>query len=83
MFEGEKTSVFWTGLIILSLASTALFSIIWYTMVTSPFFYATEYWRYLTPPIVVAVVFILIGLYMMKSGIKKQKEREIQLLKQQ
>jgi putative Mn2+ efflux pump MntP len=81
MFEGEKTRIFWIGLVILGLASTILFSILWYTMIATPFY--DWNWRYLVPPIVGAAVFILIGLYMMKSGVKNEKEREIQLLKQQ
>jgi len=83
MFKSQKTSIFWIGLIILGLASTSLFSILWYTFIATPFYYGAEYWKYLTPPIVGAVIFILIGLYMMKSGVKKEKEREVQLLKQQ
>ena len=83
MFEGEKTYVFWIGLIILGLASVALFSIIWYTTLTFPSYYNVEYWKYWIPPIVGTVVFILIALYMMMSGVKKGKEREVQLVKQQ
>lgn len=81
MFEGEKTIIFWIGLVILGLASISLFSILWYAVVVAPFYQLN--WRFLVPPIVGALVFILIGLYMMKSGLKKKKEREIQLLKQQ
>jgi putative Mn2+ efflux pump MntP len=73
MFEGEKTYVFWIGLIILGLASVALFSILWYTMLIVPGYYGVDYWKYWIPPIVAAIVFILIGLYMMKSGVKKEK----------
>jgi len=74
MFEGEKTRIFWIGLVILGLSSTILFTILWYTVVVSG---GLSYWdwRYLVPPIVGAVVFILIGLYMMKSGVKKKEQR--------
>ena len=68
MFEGEKTRIFWIGLVILGLSSTILFTILWYTvLVSSPYWD----WRYLVPPIVGTVLFILIGLYMMKSGVIK------------
>jgi len=72
------------GLIILGLASVGLFSILWYTLLTGPGYYGIDYyWKFLIPPTAGAVVFILIGWYMMKSGVKKGKEKEIQLLKQQ
>jgi putative Mn2+ efflux pump MntP len=83
MFEGEKTRIFWIGLTILGLASIILFSILWYSLVSTSFY--SWNWSYLVPPIGGAVVFILIGLYMMKSGAKKEKEKEkgkIQLLSQ-
>ena len=67
MFEGEKTFVFWLGLIILGLASLGLFSIVWFNAVN---FY-TPPTEIQVPFIVGAVVFILIGFYMMKSGVKK------------
>ncbi|MDH5483314.1 MAG: hypothetical protein OEY22_10650 [Candidatus Bathyarchaeota archaeon] len=77
MFGGEKTFVFWIGLIILASASLSLFSILWYIALTSSAYYGPEYWKLLTPPIVAAAVFILIGLYMMKSGVKKKEEEQI------
>lgn len=76
MFEGEKQNLFWVGLIILALASIILFALLW------PFAFI-ELNNYVTwndvkwmiknsvPLIVGAVVFILVGLYMMKSGVKK------------
>jgi hypothetical protein len=35
MFEGEKTYVFWIGLIILGLASVAMFSIVWFNILST------------------------------------------------
>jgi putative Mn2+ efflux pump MntP len=32
------------------------------------------YWKILVPPIVGSIVFIVIGVYMMKSGAKKEQE---------
>lgn len=126
MFKGERTGIFWIGLIIVALASTVLFSTFWSSMVIYPllsdpefilhtaidtgmsprsimdgldwsffqaypwlsydgrnYFQSDHYWEFMVPPIVGASTFILIGLYMMKSGAKKEKERKIQLLKQQ
>jgi len=67
MFGGEKTFVFWIGLIILGLASVGLFTVVWnYTIYNSDY-----YLRSSVPLIVGGIVFILIGFYMMKSGVKK------------
>jgi len=70
VFEGEKTYVFWIGLIILGFASVGLFGIIWFDLIRSIYFIPLEYQ---VPLIVGAVVFIFIGLYMMKSGVLKRK----------
>ena len=81
MFEGEKTYAFWLGLIILGLASIALFSVLWYSLLTvQPYVASYSYWRSMVPPVVGALVFLLIGLYMMKSGTKKKEEGKTQLL---
>jgi len=71
MFVGEKTWVFWVGLIILALASVALFAIVWYNAVTHLYYKPAV--EYQVPFIVAAVVFIIIGLYMLTSGVKKEK----------
>ncbi len=71
MFKGEKTLLFWAGLLILSLACVFLFSIIW-----SVRYYTLSFNIFVVnnvPVIVGATVFILIGLYMMKSGVKKSQ----------
>ncbi|MDH5374892.1 MAG: hypothetical protein OEZ21_08535 [Candidatus Bathyarchaeota archaeon] len=70
MFVGEKTWVFWVGLIILALASVALFAIVWFNAVTAIYYKPAV--EYQVPFIVGAVVFIIIGLYMMTSGVRKK-----------
>ena len=71
MFEGEKTFVFWIGLIILGLVSVGLFSLIWFNVVVSAMpghsFYAPTV-ELQVPLFVAAIVFLLIALYMMKEG---------------
>jgi len=62
--------VFWVGLIILALASVALFAIVWFNAVTTIYYKPAV--EYQVPFIVGAVVFIIIGLYMMTSGVKKK-----------
>jgi uncharacterized membrane protein len=68
MMKGEKTTVFWVGLSILGLASTVLFSTLWYSLVIleDPSYFWN--WFYALPFTVGSVVFMLIGLCMMKSG---------------
>jgi hypothetical protein len=65
----ERRHLFWAGLLVLSLASVVLFSAFW----------GIRYYAVLSqgleinlPPIVGGIVFVLIGLYMMKSGVKRE-----------
>lgn len=74
MFEGERTFVFWIGLIILGLASVGLFGILWMMAVWNGYLDRFAMLKQVVPVIVGGVVFILIGLYMMKSGVKKKEE---------
>jgi len=74
MFEGERTFVFWIGLIILALASVGLFGILWVLAVWNEYIDRLTMLKYQVPAIVGGVVFVFIGLYMMKSGVKKKIE---------
>ena len=74
MFEGEKTFVFWIGLIILALASVGLFGILWVLAVWNEYMDRLTMLKYQVPALVGGVVFILVGLYMMKSGVKRKVE---------
>jgi len=74
MFEGEKIIVFWIGLVLLALASLTLFGIFWMLDVVMYPVNRMEFLKGLVPLIVGGVVFILIGLYMMKSGVKRKVE---------
>ena len=75
MFEGEKTSLFWIGLLLLSFASVAFFAVLWsiLTYAYYPYNNGISYYTITTdvPLIVGASVFIAVGFYMMKSGAKK------------
>lgn len=73
MFEGEKTYVFWIGLIILALASVGLFGILWMITVWNVYMDRLTMLKQAVPVIVGGVVFILIGLFMMKSGVKREE----------
>jgi hypothetical protein len=75
LFRGEKSALFWIGLIILAFASIILFTLLWQFAFIELNHYVTwndVKWmiRSSVPLMVGAVVFILIGLYMMKSGVK-------------
>ncbi len=74
MFEGEKTFVFWISLILLALASVGLFDIAWMVALVWYPVDRMEFLKVLVPLIVGGVVFVLIGLYMMKSGVKEKEE---------
>ena len=73
MFEGEKTFVFWTGLILLALASVGLFGTFWMVAVVMYPANRMEFLKGMVPLIVGGVVFVLIGLYMMASGVKRSQ----------
>jgi uncharacterized membrane protein YfcA len=68
MFEVEKTRIFWIGLVALGFASVFLFSTLWTYLATSRDMFYYRNWFYALPFTVGSVVFMLIGLYMMKSG---------------
>jgi len=74
LFKEEKTSVFWVGLIVLGLASlvllTEILSYRYYEAGTGVFFFI-----HLDSVSIIfgAIVFILIGFYMMKSGVKRDQ----------
>jgi len=80
MFRGEKTGIFWAGLIVFSLASVFLFGIICLIKIEPPQTMPKLWSFWITPasiklsflaaPIAGCVIFILIGLYMMRSGVK-------------
>jgi len=72
MFEGEKTLVFWIGLIILGLASVGLFGILWMIAIWDGYIDPFRMLKQAVPVIIGGIVFILIGLYMMKSGVSRE-----------
>lgn len=76
MFEGEKTRVFWWGLIFCAISVIVLFNIFWYTLAISTGLSLVTF----GPEIFGSIVFLLVGLYMMKNGTKKKEEGKTQLL---
>jgi len=83
MFKAEKTYVFWIGVSLLGLASTGLVTMLWLIFFyypanyhrmywDYPTYFPTYFWQYYIWQILGAVALILIGLYMIKSGVKKK-----------
>jgi hypothetical protein len=70
LFKGEKTYLFWAGLLTLGFASVLLFQTVWSLRHYAVLSRGLEVYF---PGIVGSIVFILIGLYMMKSGIKRNQ----------
>jgi len=73
VFEGEKTYVFWIGLLILALAAVGLFGILWMMAVWNGYMDRFTMLKQAVPVIVAGVVFMLIGFYMMRSGVRKKE----------
>ena len=75
VFKGEKTYVFWIGLIVLGYAisqlSMAINYLIMFALSNTPSALSSftyTFWIYIAN----GIVFLIISLYMMKSGTKKQ-----------
>jgi hypothetical protein len=83
VFEGEKTSLFWVGLLLLSFSSVVFFAALWgllsYTY--NPSYNSIPYYVISSnvPIMVGAIVFLLVGLYMMKEGVKKSPSTQQKL----
>lgn len=74
MFEGEKNSIFWIGLIIFALACIEVFSVVWFMAVMYSSYLNMELqMKVATPFIIGGAVFVLVGLYLTKSGVKKKE----------
>jgi len=69
----ERTMVFWIGLILYALALVELFGVAWVTIFMGPPRYTYEYIikSPVIPLIVGGVVFLVIGIVMMRSGRRK------------
>jgi hypothetical protein len=66
MFEGEKTTIFYTGLFIFGASLFGLFSTLWTVIVVFH-----DAWKVITPFAFGAAVFLVIGYYLMTIGVRK------------
>jgi putative Mn2+ efflux pump MntP len=71
MLRGEKTSLFWAGLIILCFACVYLFGVLWSGYQRLPYLPITVFLESL-PSIVGAIIFTVIGLFMMHSVVREK-----------
>lgn len=73
MFKGGKSLVFWVGLLIVGVAAISLFWSVWYPLVIYTNYPWSTYsaWKNYVPMMFAGVVFLVIGFYMMKSGVKQ------------
>lgn len=69
LFFGRKTRLFWYGLIILGLAFSWLFGVLWFNFVLESSLYGD-----VGPQLFGGLVFLFIGSYMMKNGVKKENQ---------
>ena len=83
MFKGEKTTTFWIGLIVFGYSIFQFCQAIWQTIYYY-FMYpeligaSGDIARALTleiavPPVIGGIIFMVIGLYIMKVGVKKNQ----------
>ncbi|GEM_PF-1441948 len=64
----ERTMIFWIGLILLGLASVVLFGIFWMVAVVMHPASRIEFFKGLVPLIVGSIIFMLIGVSMMRQS---------------
>lgn len=69
LFFGRKTRLFWYGLIIFGFTFSWLFGVLWFSFVLEPSLYGDA-----GPQLFGGLVFLFIGSYMMKNGVKKEKQ---------
>jgi hypothetical protein len=87
LFNGEKTAVFWLGLVVFGYSVYEFCSAGWFIFsyteaqaLLSPYLYPTVL-NIIVPPIIGGIIFMIIGLYIMKAGLRKtQSQPHIQPL---
>ena len=75
MFEGEKTAIFWLGLVVFGYSIYEFFVAGWQTFLMNPDFGFSYKLQVAFPPIVGGIIFIIIGLLIMKAGIRKNNQQ--------
>ncbi len=72
MFKGEKTSTFWVGLILLVMAIVLLARVLWdnWQSFSNPYV-SPRSWTDQIQTVIGPIAVIFLGLYIMRSGVKK------------
>ena len=70
MFEGEKTAVFWLGLVVFGYSIYEFFVAGWQTFLMNPDFGFSYKLQVVFPPVVGGII-LIIGSLIMKAGIAK------------
>ena len=78
MFKGEKTLVFWVGLLVFGYSLSQFCFVIWFTIYINVIYprVSPNYSLVLEagiPSIISGVIFVIIGLYMIKKGVKQEQ----------
>jgi hypothetical protein len=68
MFDGEKTTIFYLGLFIFGGALVGLFYCLWFMAITAA---SSLLWKILPPFAFGAIVFMVIGYILMRTGVRK------------
>jgi putative Mn2+ efflux pump MntP len=93
VFKGEKTTVFWIGLVSLGYSIFQFFQAFWVSIYNSTVYpigttyYVTHLYIGLfirelveyIPNIIAGIIFLVIGLYLMKVGVKKETTENLEL----
>ncbi len=82
MFEGEKTAVYWLGLVVFGYAIYQFCSAGWFIFAYSRYqsYVSIELYpavlNTIVPPIIGGIIFLIIGLYIMREGVLKKGNPE-------
>jgi xanthine/uracil permease len=82
LFNGEKTAIFWIGLVVFGYSiyefCSAGFFILNYSVNTSlvPIELNPTVLNTIVPPIIGGIIFLVIGLYIMKAGIRRNSPQK-------
>ena len=71
MLKGEKTAVYWLGLVVFGYSIYEFFVAGWQTFLMNPDFGFSYKLQVAFPPIVAGIIFLIIGILIMKAGIVK------------
>jgi hypothetical protein len=84
LFEGEKTAVYWLGLVVFGYSIYLFCSAGWFIFAYSRYqsYVSIELYpavlNTIVPPIIGGIIFSIIGLYIMRAGVVKKSNPQTQ-----